>query len=370
MSKLKFVAVLGVLAMLASLLGALPSVQAGQIDCPEEMPANPDKIAAALIERGEVDANATPEAIEAAVQAYLKLKNACGIDQGNPKANKMINAAEVAYNQYSGELRGRKLGHDDVVVEPSDPQFKPLEGTDNLLLILVDFSDQPYTWTTDTGDERTEAGPLHNQIPQPENDFDLWVQDFSLQHFEDMLFTPGGWKFGDDHPNYPGKQRGSMRDYFLEQSYGKYTVHGQAYGWFTVDKPEAYYGDDHPEGGSDNLRPGTPRNSADAVDVVNSQNAIDWLAYDTMDLYDLDGDGDLYEPDCIIDHPLFIHAGIDQSGGGGAQGNDSIWAHSSSTWQVVTTKSMREQPVHPIRAARSCTTTRSCRRMAAWASSP
>lgn len=226
MSKIKIVAVLGVLAMLASLLGALPSVQASQIECPEAMPANPDKIAAALIERGEIDAGASPEAIEAAVQAYLKLKAACDKDQGNPLAQKQINAAEEALTQYTGEIRGRKVGHDDVSVDPSNPQFKPLEGTDNLLLILVEFDDTPYTWTTDTGEERTEAGPLHNQIPLPDNDFDLWVDDFSSQHFEDMLFTPGGWEFAADHPYYPGEHRGSMHDYFLEQSFGKYTVEG------------------------------------------------------------------------------------------------------------------------------------------------
>ena len=188
-----------------------------------------------------------------------------------------------------------------------------------------------------TSEERTEAGPLHNQIPLPDNDFDLWMEDFSTQHYGDMLFTPGGWEFPEDHPYYAKAHRGSMHDYFLEQSYGKYTVDGTAYGWFMVDKPEAYYGDDHPEGGSDNLKPGTPRDLlSDAVDVVNAQGAIDWLAYDKLDLYDMDGDGNLNEPDCIIDHPLFIHAGIDQSGGGGAQGDDSIWAHSASTWKVVT----------------------------------
>jgi immune inhibitor A len=37
----------------------------------------------------------------------------------------------------------------------------------------------------------------------------------------------------------------------------------------------------------------------------------------------------------VIDHPLFIHAGADQSGGGGAQGDDAIWAHSSSTNKLV-----------------------------------
>lgn len=338
MFKNKLVAVLGLLILLVGMLAISPQVQAGEPQCGSNMPANPDKILAALIERGDVSPDAGPEEKEAAVQAYLKLKvGGCDPDQAyNPLARKKVNAQETAYNLYTGEIRGRKLGKDTVQVDPSAPQFKPLAGTDELLVILVDFSAEPYTWVTDVGDERTEAGPLYNEIPLPDNDFDLWVEDFSAQHFEDMLFTPGGWKLADDHPYYPGEQRGSMRDYFLEQSFGKYTVEGEVYGWFTVDKPEAYYGDDHPEGGSDNLRPGTPRDFlADAVGAINAEGAIDWLAYDVYDLYDLDGDGDLAEPDCIIDHPLFVHAGIDQSGGGGAQGDDAIWAHSASTWEWV-----------------------------------
>ncbi len=138
-----------------------------------------------------------------------------------------------------------------------------------------------------------------------------------------MLFTPGGWTIPDGTPYYAGEHRGSMRDYFLAQSLGQYTVAGKAYGWFTVDKPEAFYGDDNPTGGHDNLAPGnTATLIKDAVDVINNEGAIPWEEYDT-------------NGDCVIDHPLFIHAGIDQSGGGGAQGNDAIWAHSSSVEQQV-----------------------------------
>jgi immune inhibitor A len=339
MFKNKFVALLGVIILIASMLSVPAPAQAGEPKCGSNMPANPDKILTALIERGEVDPQASPEVKEAAVQAYLQQKvGGCDPDQKyNPLAREKVNATETALNQYTGEIRGKKIGKETGEVNPTSPQFQPLEGSDKLLLILVDFSEEPYTWTPDGGEERTEAGPLYNQIPLPDNDFDLWVQDFSTQHYEDMLFTPGGWTIPESHPYYPGEQRGSMHDYFLEQSFGKYTVEGKAYGWFTVDKPEAYYGDDSPDGGSDNLRPGTPKDLlADAVDVINAQGAIDWLEYDLLDLYDMDGDGEINEPDCIIDHPLFIHAGIDQSGGGGAQGDDSIWAHSASTEIWVT----------------------------------
>ena len=334
----RLLALLVVVALLSGLL--VPALPAGadSADWAAKMPPNPDKILASLIAQGKVPAGASKVDKEAAVQRYLqqKLKGG-GPDRAyNPLARKQVDANEEALNLgASSSIRGRKLGKTSYVA-PSSPQFKPLDGTDKLLLILVEFSDTEYTWTPNGQAPRTAAGPLHNQIPVPDNDFDLWVPDFSTQHYEDMLFTPGGWTIPTDAPRYAGEHRGSMHDYYLEQSYGQYTVDGQAYGWFTLGKPEAYYGDDDPAGGEDNLQPGLPKDVInDAVQVVNSQNAINWLEYDLLDLYDLDGDGDVNEPDCIVDHPLFVHAGIDQSGGGGAQGDDAIWAHSSSVWQPV-----------------------------------
>src|SRR5690606_10981629 len=49
--------------------------------------------------------------------------------------------------------------------------------------------------------------------------------------------------------------------------------------------------------------------------------------YDQWDRYDFDGDGDFNEPDGYIDHFQIVHAGEDESAGGGAQGEDAIWAH-------------------------------------------
>ena len=338
MKKRKLLLLLTVSAMLGSLLvvSAAPVVYGH--DGSSKMPANADKILAALIQQGKVDRGAPPSVKEAAVQSYLQLKSKGGgpDSKSNPLARKHLKANEEALNALTpGAIRGKKLGN-TVSVPPSTPKFQALEGTEKLLLIAVDFSDTAYAWQPSAGPARTEAGPRANQIPEPDNSFDLWVPNFSTQHYEDMLFTPGGWTLPAGTPYYAGQHRGSMRDYFVEQSFGKFAIEGDAFGWFTVDKPEAYYGDDHPGGGEDNLLPGTPQDLlADAVAVANGSSAIDWLAYDLLDLYDLDGDGDVNEPDCIVDHPLFIHAGIDQSGGGGAQGDDSIWAHSSSVWEPV-----------------------------------
>jgi len=311
--------------VLFCLLGAGLLAFAAEDEALSSMPPNPEKIAIALRKRGVMPVNATPAQQEAALNAYLRLKMKRP-DKGNPLARHRVENNEKALNSAPSNLRGRKLGN-NFYVAPSTPQFQALQGTGKLLLIMVEFSNTLYTWTPTGQEPRTASGPLHNQITLPDNDFDLYIPDFSTQHYEDMLFTPGGWKMPSGAPRYAGEHRGSMHDYYLEQSYGKYTVTGKAYGWFTVDKPEAYYGDDDPAGGNDSLYPGNPRTLiADVVKIINGQNAINWADYDT-------------NGDCIIDHPLFIHAGIDESGGGGAQGDDAIWAHSWVTWTKVATTS-------------------------------
>ncbi len=335
--KFRLFAFLGIAAMILSLIG-VPASQSGA-NATQNMPANPDKILQLLIRQGKVSADAPADVRNAAVLDYLRLKaGKGGVDRdANPLARIKTNAAESTYGVGTNDLHGRKIGN-DVDVDPSTPDWKELEDTGKLLLMLIEFSPEEYTWDTVEDTTRSEAGPLHNEIPIPDNSFDLWVPDFSVDHFQDMMFIPGGWTIPDGTPYYAGEQRGSMYDYFLQQSFGQYTVEGETYGWFMVDKPEAYYGDDRADGSSDSLLPGTPKTLlADAIVKINEADAIDWLAYDLYDLYDLDGDGDINEPDCIVDHPLFIHAGIDQSGGGGAQGDDAIWAHSSSVWEEVST---------------------------------
>ena len=75
-----------------------------------------------------------------------------------------------------------------------------------------------------------------------------------------------------------------MRDYFLEQSFGKFAIEGDAYGWFTVDKPEAYYGDDNPAGGEDNLLPGHTAGPACRRGRARTVERVDWLAYRQLGL--------------------------------------------------------------------------------------
>ena len=189
---------------------------------------------------------------------------------------------------------------------------------DEILTFLVDFGDQ-------ISDQGGEAGPKHNEIPEPDRDWDggatddnstAWTEDFNQQHYEDMLF-------GDDGA--------SMSDFYLRQSGGRYTVGGEVSDWVTVPYNEARYGANAIE---DEGYPAFIQDSAQAwydAQVAagkSSEEIAEELApYDQWDRYDFDGDGDFNEPDGYIDHFQAIHAGIGEEAGGGAQGEDAIWSH-------------------------------------------
>ena len=156
----------------------------------------------------------------------------------------------------------------------------------------------------------------------------------------------------------------TMKNMYEEMSKGAYTVDGAATEWVTVPHSEAWYGAFglHPRDGkwtagviqSMNGHPDNP-DGAGAPRQGRGECArcrradFPWTDYDIEDQGDIDNDGDLLEPDGIVDHLVLVHAGEDKSGGGGAQGVYSIWAHSSST---------RDTP-SPARTSRSPTTSSS-----------
>jgi immune inhibitor A len=137
-----------------------------------------------------------------------------------------------------------------------------------------------------------------------------------------------------------------MKNMYEEMSKGAYTVTGEATAWVTVPHSEAWYGASRciPDGQGGFTAPipqamqGHPDNPGGAStlgpDAVNAlaaaQPDFPWANYDIEDQGDVDGDGNVFEPDGVIDHLVLVHAGEDKSGGGGAQGVYAIWAHSST----------------------------------------
>jgi immune inhibitor A len=192
------------------------------------------------------------------------------------------------------------------------------EKTDRIFTILVEFGDQ-----TDPRYGGT-AGPLHNQIAKPDRTKDnstAWQADYNQKHFQDLYFGTG-------------KNTESLKKYYEKQSSGRYSVDGEVTDWVKVPYNEARYGNN--ACGSTTcssvwnlVRDGLNAWVADQKAAGESDADIkaDLAQYDQWDRYDYDGDGDFNEPDGYVDHFQIVHAGEDESAGGGAQGTDAIWAH-------------------------------------------
>ena len=161
----------------------------------------------------------------------------------------------------------------------------------------------------------------HNNIVQPDrtvNNTTLWVPDFSRAHMMDLLFNDA-----------PGAN--SMRNFYIEQSSGRYAVYGDVTDWIQVPGGAADY--DYPQKGTavwnfikDSV------NAWYAAQIAAGKTPAEINAYlsefDKWDRYDYNGNGNFDEPDGYIDTFQSVHAGEGEEGGGGVLGATAIWSHS------------------------------------------
>jgi immune inhibitor A len=123
-----------------------------------------------------------------------------------------------------------------------------------------------------------------------------------------------------------------MRNFYIEQSSGRYTVHGGVTNWGTVINNEARYGNN----ACGNNACGNNACGSIACSTVwrfVNESSDAWASsypggvaalnaylaqYDVWDRYDYDGDGNFNELDGYIDHFQSIHAGEGEETGGGA----------------------------------------------------
>ncbi|REJ05672.1 M6 family metalloprotease domain-containing protein [Microbacterium bovistercoris] len=273
--------------------------------------------------------------------------------QGNPNAARQLAKTEA---------KAVKTGK-------SPKNLKQSKGTQEakLLTILVefdgteDFSDLyvPTEFGATTCKPGSLQGPtLHNNIPNPADAAQLdnntmWVPDFSSELYNKMLFSEEGitervrtdLTGPDGQPGFDISGY-TMKNMYEEMSRGAYTLTGEATAWIKVPHSEGYYGAtvchqneagewvagpmQDQQGHPDNpLGPG--QLPIDAVAALAAQQPdFPWSEYDIEDQGDRDGDGNVLEPDGVIDHVVLVHAGEDKSGGGGKEGTYAIWAHSSA----------------------------------------
>ncbi|WP_406096529.1 immune inhibitor A domain-containing protein [Streptomyces sp. NBC_01013] len=222
------------------------------------------------------------------------------------------------------------------VVKLDDKKYVELsrQKTDKIFTVLVEFGDKidNTTMFDPDGDGPKPAvpkyggtaGPAHNRIAKPDPAKDnstAWQADYNQAHFQDLYFGEGAGK-------------NSLKTYYEKTSSGRYSVEGEVSDWVKVPYNEARYGSNYC--GSTNcasawdmIKDGVNAWAADqkAKGRTPEQIKTDLAQYDQWDRYDFDNDGNFNEPDGYIDHFQIVHAGEDESAGGGVEGTNAIWAH-------------------------------------------
>ena len=195
----------------------------------------------------------------------------------------------------------------------------PVNREEDIFTVLADFGTQTKPATGGT------AGPVHNQIPSPDRNWDggktddnstYWTKDFNRQHYLDMMFGEGE----------------SFKDFYTKLSNGRFLAKGDVSNWVTVPYNESAYGSNK-QSDAAGYWPFIADTATAWYNDQKAQGKTDaeiktYLSqFDKIDRYDYDGDGNFNEPDGYIDHFQAIHAGEGEEAGGGAQGEDAIWSH-------------------------------------------
>ncbi|WP_065429045.1 MULTISPECIES: immune inhibitor A domain-containing protein [unclassified Bacillus (in: firmicutes)] len=271
---------------------------------------NEEKVLASLIEQGIISKNASKDEQQKKLLSYLKNradKAEALVDDPKEARNEIQKktgldpvAAGIPKESKKEKIAAKKTSPDSIVEENWDGEV--IE--DEVLVLLIDFPDYP-----------------HSSITQEDNPV-LLYDDYSKEHYEEMVFGDTTYKGGNDEDFI------SMKAYYEEQSGGSYTIDGVVSDWYTAKHPAAYYGGNYPTADGSDIR---PRDLVqEALEAASKDPNIDLSQFDREDLYDLDGDGDYREPDGIIDHLMIVHSGTGEEAGGGAIGADAIWSHSWS----------------------------------------
>lgn len=273
-------------------------------------------------------------------------------DLKGPFSEQQAQQRKAALDQVLQGKKGVEQRGASKVVKLDDKKYVELgrEKTDKIFTILVEFGDQVDSTTMHDPDGPGPKpavpkyggtpGPLHNTIAQPDRAKDnstAWRKDFSRQYFQDLYFATGEGKH-------------SLKTYYEKTSSGRYSVEGEVADWVKVPYNEARYGSNFCGQSNcsnvwDTVKDGVTAwvEAQKKAGKTDAEIKAKLAQYDVWDRYDFDGDGNFNEPDGYIDHFQIVHAGEDESAGGGVQGPDALWAH---RWYAYGTSAGKTGPAN------------------------
>ncbi|WP_346839012.1 immune inhibitor A domain-containing protein [Microbulbifer sp. SAOS-129_SWC] len=262
--------------------------------------ANEAKLMEMLRKSGRIADGATMAEAEAALRTYLRERAAKNQRHSHDLADESAqllteahgNNIKLALQNGHGNKLGASKKNVPAPLVPEDYDGKP--HTARILAILMEFPDFP-----------------HNSIQPGETN--MYYADYTPEHYADLLFSKTG--FAGPH----GENLISMEQYYWQQSGHSYTVDGAVAGWYMASQPAAFYGN--------NVDGDARALVREALVAAAADPSVNLSDFDVEDRYDLDGDGNFWEPDGLVDHVLIIHSSVGEEAGGGQLGEDAIWAH-------------------------------------------
>lgn len=270
--------------------------------------ANPEKLMEMLKKSGKIGPTATAADAEKAVTAYLKERQ----DHSFALSQTTSESSEVLLGVETKSHKGYKLPNKkggiirEWLHRPAPVELEAYEGeqkTARVLALLIEFPDFPHNTT----------------LP---GETDMYYPDYTAAHYKELLFSKTGY----EGPN--GEDLISMVQFYEAQSGGSYSVEGDVAGWYMASQPAAYYGN--------NVDGDARALVTEALMAAAADPSVDLSQYDIEDRYDLDGDGDLWEPDGLVDHLMIFHSSVGEEAGGGQLGEDAVWAHRWNLGSITT----------------------------------
>ncbi|MCE9687892.1 immune inhibitor A [Shewanella sp. AS16] len=245
-----------------------------------------------LLKRGELAADASDEEKQAAVAAFLARS-------AKPQAKG--NRIEVAYEQQRFKQAAKpKAARAQALNALADSE---IHKTVRVLGVLVDFPDLPHD------DNRLSAA-----------DTRMYYPDYPATHYQGLLFSGTGFSGPSGETLLSGYQ------YYQAASGQTFSFTGEVRDWVRADNPAAYYGGNDPA--NDDSDKAAQELVLEAVTkVVAGMSDSEIGSFDVEDPYDIDNDGNLDEPDGVIDHVMVFHSSVGEEAGGGVLGSDAIWSH-------------------------------------------
>ncbi|NKF52551.1 M6 family metalloprotease domain-containing protein [Shewanella sp. WXL01] len=277
-------------SVLASVLGSALALSTSAVSAPHHgTPADPgvinkQQILYWLVKRGELASDASIAEQQAAVAAYISRRNLRGHQPIALEAK-----AHAKLHKHD------KASHTMSLMADTD-----VTKTVKVMGVLVDFPDLK-----------------HDDNGLSASDTQMYYSSYPSSHYQNLLFSTSGF-------NGPSNQNlQSAYQYFQAASGQSFFFTGEVLDWVTASNNAAYYGGN--DNGDDKAVPELVKEAV--TKAVAGMSDAELATYDVEDPYDLDGDGNIDEPDGIIDHIMLFHSSIGEEAGGGKLGNDAIWSH-------------------------------------------